>query len=67
VWSDKTTINMLGSNRKNWAWKKGWGGLSRSQQQASDRLVSGTVKFPPPLLYHSLHPHLFQVSPGHLR
>jgi hypothetical protein len=38
VWSDKTNINCLGSDRRKWVWKKKGEGLS-------DRLVSGTLKF----------------------
>jgi hypothetical protein len=38
VWSDKTKINRLGSDKRKWVWKKAGEGLS-------DRLVEGTQKF----------------------
>jgi len=38
VWSDETKINRLGSDGRNWVWKKAGEGLS-------DRLVEGTLKF----------------------
>jgi hypothetical protein len=38
VWSDETKINCLGSDGRNWAWKRAGEGLS-------DRLVQGTQKF----------------------
>ena len=38
VWSDKTKINRLRSDRRKWVWKRPGEGLS-------DRLVEGTVKF----------------------
>lgn len=38
VWSDETKINRLGSDGRNWAWKKRGEGLN-------DRLVTGTQKF----------------------
>ena len=38
IWSDETKINRLGSDGKNWAWKK-------PQEPLQDRLVQGTLKF----------------------
>ena len=37
-WSDETKINCLGSDGRQWVWKKNGEGLS-------DRLVKGTKKF----------------------
>ena len=38
IWSDETKINRLGSDGRNWCWKRPGEGLS-------DRLVQGTLKF----------------------
>ena len=38
IWSDKTKINLMGSDGRSWAWKKKGEGLS-------DRLVIKTQKF----------------------
>lgn len=38
VWSDETKINRLGSDGRNWVWKKSGEGLN-------NRLVKGTLKF----------------------
>lgn len=38
VWSDEVKINCIGSDGRNWVWKK-------AGEKLSDRLVQGTVKF----------------------